>query len=711
MTKDSAREELAGLRERILRLQREYYIDGRPSVSDREYDRLFDRLLLLEKEHPDLVTPDSPGLRVGSDLDADFPESPHTIPVLSLDKAYTSAEVEGWMRKTRAAAGRVLSFMMEEKIDGVSIVLYYRDGLLERAVTRGNGYVGNDVTANVRTIREVPLRVDRGGSFAVRGEIFLPTDRFLELNAREETPYANPRNLAAGTLRRNKSSEAARVPLRLLVYEGYFDPPPDTHREVTRELAALGFPVNPRNRVVGGPPDPEAGNTAGADGPPARGAAGSISGTPVEGPPDGASGGRESLESLIRRCSGDRPGLPYQIDGLVFKVNELEVRDRLGSTGHHPRWAVAYKFESPQGLTTVEKIEIQVGRTGRVTPVARVRPVEIGGAVIVNVTLHNQAYVDALELSEGDQVAVSRRGDVIPAVERVVEKAENAPLWRMPRVCPSCGATLEDRGAHRFCPNTGGCPDQRRGRLVFFAGKGRMDIESLGAETMDFLWREGFVRDIPDIYRIPYDRLLEYPGFGEKKVELLRAGVEKSRRRPFSVLLPSLGIPEVGTKVTEILIAGGFGSMDRLLEAADRGDEEGLTALHGIGEKTARRILEELSRPEFRRLVEDLRAEGLPMAASPGTAPTQGVFSGQTWAVTGSFRSFRPRDLAMDEVERRGGRAVSAVSGSVTHLLAGEGAGSKLDKARKLGLVVVNEEEFLRMLGRELPGADRDGGE
>lgn len=666
MTKDEAREELRGLRDLLLRYQREYYIERHPSVPDLEYDRLFDRLLILEKQFPGLVEPDSPSMRVGSDLDADFPESAHTIPVLSLDKAYTAEEVSSWMRKMGAAAGRPLSFVMEEKIDGVSLVLYYEGGFLARAVTRGNGYTGNDVTANARTIRELPLRVERTDPFAVRGEVYLPAEKFAELNSRMETPYANPRNLAGGTLRRNKSSEAARVPLHILVYEGYFYPPGESHHLVTGELRRLGFPVNPRNAYIS------------AD----------------------AAEGSGDVAALVERYSAERAGLPYQIDGLVFKVDELGVREELGFTGHHPRWAVAFKFESPQGLTRVIKIEIQVGRTGRITPVARVEPVEIGGATIENITLHNQDYVDALELSEGDLVAASRRGDVIPAVERVVEKNENAPLWHMPETCPSCGAGLVDRGAHRFCPNGEGCPEQRKGRLVFFAGKGQMDIENLGAETMEFLFREGLVRDIPDIYRIPYGELLGRPGFGEKKVELIRRGVEKSRLRPFRVVLPSLGIPEVGTKVTEILLESGLDDVDKLFAVADRGDAAALTALHGIGEKTAERIVTELSRPETRRLVEALRAEGLLFAAEAKTVDgsLSQIFAGQTWCVTGSFEHYKPRDLAMEEVKKRGGKAVSAVSGAVTHLLAGEAAGSKLGKARKLGIAVVTEAEFRGML-------------
>ncbi len=679
MTIEEAAEELLELKGLLLRYQREYYVEGRPSVADVEYDRKFDRLLFLEREFPELVTSDSPSHRVGSDLDASFPEVPHTIPVLSLDKAYTAQDVASWMEKTRKTSEKPLSFVAEEKIDGVSIVLYYEAGALARAVTRGNGYVGNDVTANVKTIRSIPLRVSRSDGFAVRGEIFLPVDRFEELNAKSEIPYVNPRNLASGTLRRNKSSEVAKVPLRIFVYEGFFTPPLASHREVVEELSRLGFPVNPRTFLL----DPSC----------ARGSGEGETGfrDDVRSP--------EDLPAIIEKFSAERAGLRYQIDGLVFKVNELDARESLGFTGHHPRWAIAYKFESPEGLTRVAKIEIQIGRTGRVTPVARVEPVEVGGATIVNVTLHNQDYIDALELSEGDTVAVSRRGDVIPAVERVVEKNEEGESYKMPEFCPSCGSRLVDRGAHRFCPNSAACPDQRKGRLVFFAGKGQMDIENLGAETIDFLWNEGLVDDIPDLYRIPYEKLKDYPGFGDRKVDLIRQGVEKSLSRPFEVVLPSLGIPEIGTKVTEILVQGGFDSIDKLIALADSGNGDALLALHGIGEKTAERIMEEFKRPELRALIAELKEIGLKFTSVPGTEPElPRIFEGQSWCVTGSFEHYKPRDLAMDEVKKRGGKVVSAVSGATTHLLAGEGAGSKLEKARALGVKVVTEEEFLTLL-------------
>ena len=688
MTIEEAAKELLELKGLLLRYQREYYVEGRPSVLDLEYDKLFDRLLSLEKKFPNLVTPDSPSHRVGSDLDASFPEVSHTLPVLSLDKAYSANEVLAWIRKLEAGSGRRLTFVLEEKIDGVSIVLYYEKGFLARAVTRGNGYVGNDVTANVKTIRSIPLTVDRTEDFAVRGEIFLPLDRFEKLNAEMETPYANPRNLASGSLRRNKSSEVAKIPLGILVYEGFFPSsvPLRSHWDVVNELARLSFPMNSRSLLL----DPAL--------------------RPKDSQADLGIEDRvypvEDLDSLIERFTRERDDLTYQIDGLVFKVNELDVREVLGYTGHHPRWAVAYKFESPEGLTRVLKIEIQVGRTGRITPVARVEPVQVGGATIVNVTLHNQDYVNALELSEGDLVAVSRRGDVIPAVERVVEKNEGGKLWKIPELCPSCGTTLVDRGAHRFCPNSSVCPDQRKGRLIFFAGKGQMDIENLGSETIDFLWTEGFVKDLPDLFRIPYEKLKDYPGFGEKKVELIRQGVQKSLNRPFEALLPSLGIPEVGTKATEVLVAGGYDSVEKLFDVADRKDLPALTELHGIGDKTAERIIEEFSRPELRALVAELKSLGLKFQASVREAfGLPKVFEGQSWCVTGSFEHFKPRDLAMEEVKKRGGKVVSSVSGATTHLLAGDGAGSKLEKAKSLGVAIVTEEKFLKLLNPLSPGS------
>jgi DNA ligase (NAD+) len=676
---EQAKQEIEELCERLNRYQYEYYVLSRPSISDREYDRLFDRLLELERAFPQGRRDDSPTQRIGSDLTHELPEVRHTIPVLSLDKAYTAEDLEAWIVKTGKNSDQALSFVVEEKIDGASIVLYYEQGLLTRAVTRGNGVVGNDVTANVRTIGAVPLRLTRPETVAVRGEIFLPRSLFERINSEQETPYANPRNLAAGTLRRVKSADVAAVPLDIFVYEGYFPSPPRTHAQVLELLEELGFKLNPDTAFFS-------------------------DGQKLEGiqkrHPAWSSGSLADIPEHLERARRLRTERDYEIDGLVIKVNELGAREILGFTGHHPRWAIAFKFEAPEAESVVENIEVQVGRTGRITPVARIKPVLLSGSTISNATLHNQDYVDLLELAIGDRVSVSKRGDVIPAVERVVEKNElGNTTWKMPKSCPSCDGELVRQGAHQFCTNPG-CPDQVRGRIRFFVGRNQMDIDNLGPETLEVLINRGLVQDVQDLYTFDPQELLDLPGFGEKKVRLIREGLEKSKQRSYRNVLVSLGIPDIGQKAVELLAEGGYRHIDSLLAAAERGDPEGFTQIHGIGEKIARTLVEELSRPEVRRRIEALRAAGLRFSEEAPAQQDQQprIFSGQTWCVTGSFENFKPRELAMEEVKRRGGRVTSSVTSKTTHLLAGPGAGSKLDKARELGVRVVAEAEFMRML-------------
>lgn len=676
--REAAAAELAELRIRVEDLRRQYHVEHRPTVSDLEYDRLFDRLIELEAAFPELVTPDSPSLRVGSDLAADFPEVEHGVPVLSLDKVYTGAELEAWMQKTAESLSSS-AFVMEEKLDGISLVLYYREGLLDRAVTRGNGRVGNDVTANARTIRDLPLRLTEPVNVAVRGEVYLEKSAFAAINTAVDTPYANPRNFAGGTLRRAKSAEVARVPLRLLTYEGYFDPPMESHMAALARLADLGFRVNDRIACIGAEEQAEAVQSR---------------------LPSALVGGLSVVEAYIHKETRERPALDYEIDGIVVKVDDIAGRERLGSTGHHPRWAMAYKFESPQGVSEIKAIDVQVGRTGRATPVARIEPTAIGGTTVSNVTLHNQDYVTALEADVGDIVAVSRRGDVIPAVERVVEK-KSAHSWQMPETCPVCQTTLERIGGHHFCTNYD-CPARRNGRLYFFVGSGQMDIDYLGSETLDTLLREGLVSGIPDIYHLDFEAVGRLPGFGPKKVELLRRGIEQSRDRPFQRVLPSLGIPDLGPKATELLIGAGYRSIDSLFAAADAQDVDSLVAIDGIGEKTAASILSQLRDPKVRDEINALRLAGLRFETEStlDDLEVDKSFAGQTWCVTGSFEHFEPRELAMEEVRRRGGRTVGSVSSKTTHLLAGSGAGSKLTKAESLGVQIVGEDEFLRLLGR-----------
>ncbi len=646
---------------------------------------------MLEAEHPELTTPDSPSLRVGSDLSGDFPEAAHTVPVLSLDKAYSHEELSTWVQRTSDKLAHAPVFVVEEKLDGVSIVLYYEQGVLMRAVTRGNGSTGNDVTGNVRTIRDVPLRLQDDVDIAVRGEILLPLAAFRRLNERMETPYANPRNLAAGTLRRVKSRETAEVPLRFFAYEGFLTDAPasrsvSTHRDMLVRLARLGFRVNPHM--------------------------GLFSEQDVSSPfPDDAAelpafsqvqtGTLADLEHTIAQWTAARESREYEIDGLVVKLDDLSLRDELGYTGHHPRWAIAYKFESPVSVTKVRAIDVQVGRTGRITPVARVEPVGIGGTTVSNVTLHNQAYIEALELHVGDTVEVSRRGDVIPAVERVIEPNPEAHPYPFPTRCPTCGSALEERGAHHFCPNFR-CPDRMRGQLHFFVASAQMDIQHLGSETLNLLLAEGIVEEIPDLFCLDYEHIAGLPGFGARKIELLKGSIEHAKSRPYRTVLASLGIPDLGPKFVELVCEAGYHSIDDLLQLVDEERVDSLIAIDGVGEKTAARVAEELARPSVRSVIQRLREAGLQFSEerAPDTAePAEAqIFAGESWCITGSFETFQPRSLAAEKIRSRGGTVVSDVSGKTTHLLAGANAGSKRDKAEKRGVEIVDEQEFLRRL-------------
>ncbi|MBT3275302.1 MAG: NAD-dependent DNA ligase LigA [Spirochaetales bacterium] len=675
MTHEEARREIRELSSLLRRYNYEYHITNKPLVSDLEYDRVFDKLRDIEKSFPDLIEQDSPSRRVGSDLRGDLPEAEHSVPVLSLDKAYTADAIMTWIEKTVRNAGQELTFVIEEKIDGVSIVLYYENGRLVRAITRGNGYVGNDVTANLMTVRSVPLRLNKDVTLAVRGEIYLPVDKFDDLNKQMETPYANPRNLAAGSIRRIRSSEVAGIPLEIFTYEGYMENA-STHLENLEILRELGFRLNPRIGFF------------------------SKSGVLLAAKSSGMfTGSFDQIEEYIRQKTLDRPGLTCEIDGLVLKVNEIPVRDALGYTGHHPRWEIAYKFEAPEGISTVNAVDVQVGRTGRITPVARISPVKIGGSVVSNVTLHNQDYVDMLELSVGDNVTVSKRGDVIPAIERVIDKNETGTAtWKMPETCPSCSQNLSLKGAHHFCTNQD-CPDQMRGRLYFFAAKGQMDIENLGPETIDVLVDKGFVSNIEDIYSCDYNLLQGVPGFGDKKIELVKAGVEESKSRPFGAVLTALGIPELGPKVAELLIKSGYNDIDLIFKLSDMEARDTLVEIDGIGEKTAEMLITELQRKDIRTSIAALRKCGLNFYAEPEHKTAGTLFENQIWCVTGSFEHYKPRETAMDEVKRQGGKTVLQVSGKTTHLLAGSGAGSKLTKAESLGVTVVSEKEFRKMIG------------
>ncbi|MBQ2528508.1 MAG: NAD-dependent DNA ligase LigA, partial [Spirochaetales bacterium] len=637
-------------------------------------------------EHPETRTPDSPTQRVGSDLSSDFPEVEHTIPVLSLDKAYSDTEILSWISKTTKNTGENLSFVLEEKLDGFSIVLYYEKGLLARAVTRGNGFIGNDVTANVKTIYSVPLRLNEDIDIAVRGEVFLKKAEFERINATLTEPYANPRNLAAGTIRRNKSSETAQVPLSIYVYEGFWaDGGENTdHIQILSRLRSLGLPVDPHLSYFCRTEEEARRRLEEAS---------------LEGRP----GSFDDIPQAIADYTSARRDLPYEIDGLVVKVNELSTREELGYTEHHPRWAIAYKFEAPQAQTQVLDIDVQVGRTGRITPMARIRETLLSGSTIRNITLHNQDYVDELELAIGDTVAISKRGDVIPAVENVIEKNESGnTTWQMPGTCPVCGSQIIKRGAHHFCPNYD-CAAQAKGRLAFFCAKGQMDMEGLGPRTIEILYDNGFVKSIGDLYRFDFNLMKGLKGYGGtegKTIENIKTSILQSRKTPFRNVLVSLGIPEFGKKAVDLVCDAGFDSMSKLLELADNKDEQSLSTIKGIGPITANLIIDGLNSPTTRKLIDELREAGLRMEdEKKDNSDLEQIFRGQSWCVTGTFENFNPRSKAMEEIKKRGGTEVSGVSRKTSCLLAGSGAGSKLDKAREFGVRIVTEQEFLKMIG------------
>ena len=575
----------------LLRHQHLYYVLARPEISDREYDRLLDELLLLEKRFPRFASPNSPSRRIGSDLDNAFPERPHTVPVLSLDKLYQAEEIGQWLRKTAAAAGSSVGFAVEEKIDGASIVLYYDGGELQHALTRGNGLVGNDVSDNVRTIGQVPLRIAESSPLAVRGEIFIKRGDFERYNAQVAEKYANPRNLAAGSLRNLKSAQAARVPLNIFVYEGFFHKESSRdHLEVLQRLRELGFRVNPRLGFFSDDPGKRLR---------AQRLFPEITAEPLSG-----------VEAYLRRQAGTRAASPYEIDGLVVKVVELDVRQELGTTAHHPRWAIAYKFDSPQGRSVLLDVQVQVGRNGRVTPVAILRPVALSGSTVTRATLHNQDYIDMLELGIGDEVSVSKRGDVIPAVEEVLEKSEKAPgIYKLPGQCPFCRSPLVKEGAHHFCKNEA-CPERRRRALAYFCAKDQMDIETLGEKTIAFLFAKGWVQCIPDIYRFDYGRLAGEEGFKEKKIARIRAAVEQSKSRPFVRVLAALGFEGLASAVAADLIGHGFDSIDKIIAAAAKNDWENFARIEGIGETTARLLVGHFRKPENLELIARLREAG-----------------------------------------------------------------------------------------------------
>jgi DNA ligase (NAD+) len=655
------------LRRTIQRHNHLYYVEARPEISDGEYDCLFRRLVDLERSFPNLRTSDSPTQRVGAEPREDLPTIRHTAPMLSLDSTKDEADLVRFDDRIRKALGSDVQYLVEPKLDGASLELVYEDGVLERAVTRGNGQEGEGVTENVRTIPSVPLRLREEVRppppfLALRGEVLMYLSAFRVLNQKlveeGEDPFSNPRNAAAGALRQLDSKVTAQRPLDLLAFEILSATGVEFQEDfhVVDALKDWGFKVPERVALL-----------------------------------DGVEGILEYHQAFFR----DRDDLDYEIDGVVIKLNNLPGRETLGATSRHPRWALALKFEPRKEVTRIQSIAVSVGRTGVVTPVALLLPVEVGGVTVSRASLHNREEVERKDVREGDLVRIQRAGDVIPQVlGRVPEGDRPRGLaFQMPEECPACGTSLVERGPFTVCPNQFGCPAQLKGRILHFGSRGALDIEGLGEETAALFVTRGLVKDLSDLFDLQVDDLMELPGFAEKSARNLVGAIQRRKRVELRRFLFGLGIPEVGVAVAGDL-AKHFGDLEKIRIA----DRESLEMVEGIGPKMSEVIHGFLQNHENARAIDALMGKGIELLSPAPAADAGQPLRGKKFVFTGGLERLS-RAAAKKLVEAAGARAVSSVSAETDYVVAGEKAGFKLIRAQELGLEILSEQEFLRLLG------------
>ncbi|MFA5550822.1 MAG: NAD-dependent DNA ligase LigA [Trueperaceae bacterium] len=663
-----AADQIERLREQIHHHNYRYHVLDSPEVPDAEYDDLMRQLRELEAANPELVTPDSPSQRVGGAPLAGFETARHLRPMLSLDSSPNEADLRAFDTRLRRAVAAIdeeakVSYSLEPKIDGLSVELVYEQGVLVRAVTRGNGEEGEVITANVRTIRAVPLRLRTSELavpplLAIRGEIFLPIDSFDDVNAellnQGRQPFANPRNAAAGSVRQLDPGLTASRPLTLYCYDVLAGADMATQSELLAAMALWGLPVNPDNGVT-----------------------------------DDVNG---ILDYFSRMVAG-RDQLWYEIDGVVVNLQDLNLRRQLGSTAHHPRWAYAVKFQPRKEVSELLSIVPSVGRTGVVTPIAMLRPVNIGGVTVSRANLHNIDDIMRKDIREGDTVRVERAGDVIPQVVEVVETgAQRGQPFAMPTNCPSCGTELLRRGPYTVCPNSFDCPAQLTGRLTHYASRGGLDIEGLGERTVQQLVERGLVTRFHELYDLTPEVIQPLEGFAERSARKLWEAIEASRQPPLARFLYGLGVPEVGGSVARLL-AREYGSVQRLRATT----VEELQNIDGVGQVMAEQIHGFLNEPHNVEVLDQLLVRVTPQEESVAEGPTTTVLEGLSFVFTGSLERMTRQD-AESLVQGLGGKASGSVSKKTSYLVAGTSAGSKLDRALELGVTVLSEDEFLQML-------------
>jgi DNA ligase (NAD+) len=662
---------IEALRDEIRRHEHLYYVLDDPRITDAQFDLLMNELKQLEAENPGLITPDSPTQRVGGKPREGFVKAPHSSPMLSLDNTYSEDELRNWERRIHELSGRKdIEYVCELKLDGMSLALRYEDGKLVLGITRGDGTTGEDVTLNVRTVRSIPLsiaveKLKKAGlpaDFEVRGEMLMPIAAFRRMNEEREKKglslFANPRNATAGTVRQLEPSITAQ---RRLDYFGYsllqngwtiFD----RHWETLNALEAVGFKVNLRRTLAKN---------------------------------------FSEVWDFIQEWEPKRESLPYEIDGIVVKVDRTALQRELGYTGKAPRWAIAYKYAARSGITKIEDILVQVGRTGKLTPVAALRPVPLGGTTVSRATLHNMDEIERLGVKVGDWVEVERGGDVIPKVNRVIEDKDHPrghKSFHMPEKCPVCGGHVvrtEGEVDHR-CVNAN-CPAQLRETILHFASRGIMNIDGLGDALVNQLTDRGMVKNVADIYRLTKADLLQLERMGEKSAQNVLTEIERSKQLPLERVIYGLGIRFVGERTAQFL-AEHFGSMDMLMNAG----EQELQEVGEVGPRIAKSIMEFFQEQKNRELVAQLRKAGLTFAGKKKERGTK--LAGKTFVLTGTLAHLT-RDEAKKMIEDAGGRVSGSVSKKTDFVVAGEDAGSKLEKAKELGVRVIDEEEMKELVG------------
>jgi len=670
MAKD-LHKKIEALRDQIRHHEYRYYVLDNPEISDAQFDQLMNELKKIETENPELITPDSPTQRVGGKPREGFLKAPHSSPMLSLDNTYNVDDLRNWERRVHELAGREdIEYVCELKLDGMSLALQYEDGKLVRGITRGDGTIGEDVTLNVRTVRSIPLSIPEGKlkktgippDFEVRGEMLMPIASFKKMNEdrinKGLPAFVNPRNATAGTVRQLEPSITAERRLDYFAYAllkngaTYFD----QHWETLNALAAAGFKVNP-----------------------ARALAKNF----------------DEVWAFIQKEEPRRESLPYEIDGIVIKVNQTSLQRELGFTGKAPRWAIAYKYAARSGITKIEDILVQVGRTGKLTPVAALIPAFIGGTTVSRATLHNMDEIERLGVKIGDWVEVERGGDVIPKITRVVEDKDHSrgsKSFHMPERCPICGThVVRTEGEVDYRCVNANCPAKLRESILHFASRGVMNIDGMGDALVNQLTDRGMVKNVADIYKITQSDLLSLERMGVKSAQNVLKEIEASKKLPLERVIFGLGIRFVGERTAQFL-AEHFGSMDALMNTG----EEELQQVNEVGPRIAKSIAEFFQEPKNRELVEQLRKAGLALTGKKKKRGTS--LAGKTFVLTGSMARYS-RDQAKKLIEDAGGRVSGSVSKKTDYVVAGEDAGSKLDKAKELGVSVIDEKKMEELLG------------